>query len=111
MSRMKRESRKALVSGLWLPVIILIAALIFFTALSNISLGQDEEALEQLEDVLRKTAVACYAAEGFYPPTLEYMEEHYGLQIDRQRYAVHYQVFATNIMPDITVLRLTDEEQ
>ena len=46
----------------------------------------------------------CYAAEGVYPPTLEYMEEHYGIQIDRQRYTVHYEVFASNIMPDITVL-------
>ena len=111
MSRKKRGSRKVLVSGLWLPLIILIIALLFFTALSNISSGQDEKALEQLEDVLRKTAVSCYAAEGFYPPTLEYMEEHYGIQIDRQRYTVHYQVFATNIMPDITVLEKSDEEK
>ena len=58
----------------------------------------------QLEEALRRTAVSCYAAEGVYPPTLEYMEEHYGIQIDRTRYTVHYEVFATNIMPDITVL-------
>ena len=91
-------------TSLWMPVLILIAALLFFTALSNISAGQSEEAKVQLEDALRRTAVACYVAEGVYPPTIEYMEEHYGLQINRQRYTVHYEVFASNIMPDITVL-------
>ena len=109
MGRTKREKGKTLISGLMMPVAVLMIALLFFTALSNISSGQDDKALEQLEDVLRKTAVSCYAAEGFYPPSLKYMEEHYGIQIDRQRYTVHYQVFATNIMPDITVLSKTNE--
>lgn len=109
MGRKKREKQKSLFTGLVVPAVILVIALLFFTALSNISSGQDEKALEQLEDALRKTAVACYAAEGVYPPTLEYMEEHYGIQIDRQRYIVHYQVFAANIMPDITVLSKTNE--
>ena len=48
--------------------------------------------------------MACYAAEGVYPPTLSYLEEHYGLQIDEERYTVHYSAFAENLMPDITVL-------
>ena len=32
------------------------------------------------------------------------MEERYGLQIDTDRYTVYYDVFASNLMPDITVL-------
>lgn len=90
--------------NLWIPAVVLIVVLMFFTALSNLGAGQNEEGRAQLENVLRKTAVSCYAAEGYYPPTLEYMEEHYGIQIDRQRYNVFYEVFASNIMPDITVL-------
>ena len=31
------------------------------------------------------------------------MQEHYGLHINEKRYDVHYNVFASNIMPDITV--------
>ena len=50
---------------------------------------------------------ACYAAEGIYPPNLEYLEEYYGLQIDETRYTVHYSAFAENLMPDITVLENT----
>ena len=78
--------------------------LIFFTGISNLTQGRSEEDKKQLEQVLRRAAVACYAAEGIYPPTLSYMEEHYGIQIDRDRYTVMYDAYGANLMPDITVL-------
>lgn len=90
------------------PVLIVPLAvavvLMFTTALSNLREGQRSEGKQQLEDAVRRGAVACYAAEGIYPPTLEYLEEHYGIQVDRERYTVAYDVFASNLMPDITVL-------
>ena len=104
MGSKTQRKKLGVVMNLWIPAVVLIVVLMFFTALSNLGAGQNEEGRAQLENVLRKTAVSCYAAEGFYPPTLEYMEEHYGIQIDRQRYNVFYEVFASNIMPDITVL-------
>ena len=41
---------------------------------------------------------------------IEYLEEHYGIQIDRERYNVFYEGFASNIMPDITVIPATPPE-
>ncbi len=58
----------------------------------------------QLEIALRRAAVACYAAEGVYPPDVAWLQDHYGIQIDHRRYAVDYQIFAENLMPSITVL-------
>ncbi len=75
----------------------------FFSALDGIRQGHGEEGRQQLEDALRRAAVACYAAEGVYPPTAEYMAEHYGVQIDEERYIVFYEIFADNLMPEITV--------
>ena len=90
------------------PVLLFPAALavllIFMSALSNLRDGRDSEGRQQLEDAVRRSAVACYAAEGIYPPDLEYLEEHYGVQVDRQRYTVVYEIFASNLMPDVTVL-------
>ena len=60
--------------------------------------------MQQLEEALRRAAVACYAAEGVYPPNLAYMQERYGVQIDSKRYAVSYVNIADNLMPDITIL-------
>lgn len=92
--------------GAVLPVVAVAALLCFFTALSNLNQGQGEEGRRQLEDSLRRSAVACYAAEGIYPPDLDYLEAHYGIQIDRSRYAVFYEIFAENLMPGITVVEL-----
>ena len=83
---------------------VLLVLMMFMTALSNLESGRRSEGREQLEDAVRRAAVACYAAEGIYPPDLEYLEEHYGIQVDRDRYTVMYDVFASNLMPDVTVL-------
>ena len=76
----------------------------FFTALGRLGTGQAQEGQQQLETALRRAAVACYAAEGIYPPTLDYLTEQYGIQIDKRRYSVFYEVFAENLMPQITVM-------
>ncbi len=76
----------------------------FFAALGSLNSGQQALGRDLLEDALRQASVSCYAAEGFYPPTLDYLCEHYGIQIDFSRYTVFYEVFAENLMPDITVL-------
>lgn len=90
------------------PVLLVPAALavllMFASALSNLQDGRISEGRQQLEDAVRRGAVACYAAEGIYPPDVEYLEKHYGVQIDRERYTVIYEVFASNLMPDVTVL-------
>lgn len=90
-------------AALLLPA-VLVVLLVFLSALNNLSDGQRSEGRQQLEDAVRRGAVACYAAEGIYPPNLEYLEEHYGIQVDRERYTVVYEVFASNLMPDVTVL-------
>lgn len=41
---------------------------------------------------------------GGYPPNLEYLEDHYGIRVDEDWYAVFYSAFADNLMPDITVV-------
>ena len=38
------------------------------------------------------------------PLNLEYLEDHYGIRVDEERYAVFYSAFADNLMPDVTVV-------
>lgn len=86
-------------------ILLLIGVLLCFSvALSRVGQGSREAGKYQLEETLRRTAVACYAAEGFYPPDVAYMTEHYGLRYDPNTYLVHYEIFASNLMPDITVV-------
>ena len=48
--------------------------------------------------------MACYAAEGIFPPSLDYLEEHYHILVDHEKYTVIYEAIGSNLMPDITVL-------
>ena len=90
-------------------VLIAMVLLLFLQAVTALERGRHRETAQQLEEVLRRTAVSCYAAEGFYPPDVEYMREHYALLYDEKDYIVHYELFASNLMPDITVLDNHDE--
>ena len=101
-----RRKRNGLnfIKGLLMPCIIAVVLVCFAAALESLESGSSEESLQQLEEVLRRGCAACYAAEGAYPPDLRYLEEYYGVQVDETRYTVYYNIFAQNLMPDITVL-------
>ena len=104
MGKQKRPGIGRALQAILAPLVILAAVLCLFMAVSELQTGREQESQRQLEDTLRRAAVACYAAEGIYPPDISYLEEHYGIQIDKDRFAVYYDVFASNLMPDITVI-------
>lgn len=103
MGRKSRERRET-VKWLTLPVAAVLALVIFAGAVDSLTVGRSLEDRRQLEQALRRGCVACYAAEGRYPPDLEYLREHYGVQINEESYTVVYDISAPNFMPDITVL-------
>lgn len=61
--------RSGAVRVLLLAAAAAVVLLCFFTALSNLDRGREEEGRRQLEQALRRACVACYAVEGVYPPT------------------------------------------
>ena len=83
---------------------ILVLLLGFLLALSRLEAGRLAEGKGQLEAALRRSVVACYAAEGAYPADISYLRQHYGLQWEEDRYTVRYEWFGENLMPEITVL-------
>lgn len=89
------------VAAVLIAVLVLIC---FVSAVNRLEQGQQEEGIRQLELAVRRTAAACYAVEGFYPPSVSYMQQHYGLQYNEELYVIRYDIFASNLMPDITVL-------
>ncbi len=66
--------------------------------------GQEAESLKQLDSSIRKATVTCYAAEGVYPPDIDYLKDNYGVQIDEDRFTVFYEIQGSNLMPNITVM-------
>lgn len=77
---------------------------VFLLSLFRLEQGRQIKGAEQLEEAVRRAAVACYAAEGFYPPDVDYLCRYYGIVYEQGRYQIHYDCFASNLMPDITVV-------
>ena len=83
----------------------------FFVLLYVLVMGADKirdvkqrESLSQVENSLRKAVLTCYAREGRYPPTIQYLKENYGIQMDETKYDVFYEVQGSNLMPNIVVM-------
>lgn len=89
-----------------LPALCIFLLVFIVFALGTAFAGKTsrEEGRKIAADSISRAVVSCYAAEGFYPDSLEYLVENYGLHIDDSRYTVHYDIIAANIMPDITVI-------
>jgi len=101
---MKQQRRKARAWLLAVPVVMAAALIWFSAAVTHLEESSQAEGMRQLEDALRRAAVSCYAAEGIYPPDLAYITEHYGIQIDEEKYFIHYEAIAENLMPEIAVI-------
>ena len=101
---MRKRAKHGILAGILLPAVCIVVLLCFLSGISNVSGSHADEDKRRLEDAVRRNTVACFAAEGMYPPNLAYLEEYYGVQIDRKRYDVIYQPIAENLMPDITVI-------
>jgi hypothetical protein len=105
--------RKYIGRGGWVP--LALGLLLFVAVAAWMVRGVREaaevssrEGLRITEEAVRRAVVSCYALEGVYPATFEDLKAKSGLVIDAGKYAVFYDVFASNIMPDITVMELRE---
>ena len=76
---------------------------VFLQGILSMSDRMEREGAETLRSAVARASVQCYAIEGRYPPSVAYLEENYGVKIDRERFDVFYEGFASNIIPSITV--------
>jgi len=88
-----------------LATLLLLMLPLFLSYFSN-NIGQKAtaESIAMVCKSLDQAVVECYALEGFYPPNLGYLEERYGISIDKTLYYVDYFYLGSNLKPDITVL-------
>ena len=106
----KDKEDKGEFRGLLLSFLLFLAAAAAFGAGSLGFLNRTgQRSQETLRKAITRACIQCYAIEGRYPPSVEYLEENYGIQIDHDKYNVFYDGFASNIMPEITVIQVEQE--
>ena len=96
------RTRLAMAAGLLAVLALLIASF----ALGSRQVGRDLDSAsaQALRQAVLQAAVQCYAVEGSYPASLDYLEENYGLLVNHDRFIVTYEAFASNLMPQVNVL-------
>lgn len=92
---------RKLLTGL---VAFLGAIVLFCQGMNSLSDRADKEQKKSLEEAIWRGITQCYAIEGRYPESLEYLKEAYGVQYDSERFFVDYQVLGSNIVPDVTII-------
>ncbi|MCR4587802.1 MAG: hypothetical protein K5682_05285 [Lachnospiraceae bacterium] len=88
-------------------VVIVVVFLLFFRGLATVSGNTLDKQEDALNRALNRSIIQCYAVEGTYPPSLDYLKEHYGLIYDEELFFVDYTAIGSNIRPDVTVIRRT----
>jgi len=89
-----------------------LISIILFISITTITIGgisstsqsTSAEEMRIARDSLFRAVISCYALEGRYPESYDYIKEHYGVRINEEKFVVYYDIFASNIMPDITIL-------
>ena len=91
-----------------LPILaFLVLFVLFLQGIGSVSESTLTKQQESLETALGRSISQCYAVEGCYPPSLEYLEQHYGLLYDKNRFFVDYEYYGRILLPEVTVLRRT----
>ena len=87
------------------PILILVVVLLGFTLFANsMTVGNASCEKEILQNAIDRSITQCYALEGIYPDSLEYLEEEYGLTYNKEHFFVDYQYIGSNLRPDITII-------
>jgi hypothetical protein len=92
--------RNALIS---IAVFVLII-FVFYHFIGSVSSRTVAEQEKTLESALTRCITHCYAVEGYYPESLDYLKENYGLTYNEDLFYIDYQPLGSDIMPDTTII-------
>lgn len=107
----KRDADVKFIAGCVLSLICFSAVTgLFLNEMGAFAKRAELEGAQTLRSAIRHACVQCYAIEGRYPPSIQYLTDEYGIQIDETCYDVFYSGFASNVMPDITVVPVKQPE-
>jgi len=82
----------------------IVVAMLFWGILAYVRESSREQGATALRASILSAATRCYAIEGAYPASLDYLESRYGLRVNDRDYAITYEAFASNVVPSVVVV-------
>ena len=93
-----------------ISILIIFCIIMYMVKIDRFWENKKEQSNIAIERAIRKSALECYALEGSFPPSIQYLKDNYGLIVNEDAYFYHYQVNASNILPDIKVVKRWSNE-
>lgn len=106
-NRIKKQKHHMAFSLIFPLITFILIFGLFYYGITQVSAANDREMLQSLETTIHRDIVHCYASEGVYPPSIEYLEEKYGLTYDHNKYYIDYHPIAANLLPEVTIMEVT----
>ncbi|MCI1952000.1 MAG: hypothetical protein LKJ50_04280 [Clostridiales bacterium] len=101
---MKKRSSGEL-KALFLTICLLgIIFVLLFQHTGALSKSLETQSQQAAQTAVSRALMTCYAVEGCYPSSTDYLEQNYGLYIDHKKYLVDYRIFSTNVMPEVHLI-------
>lgn len=98
--QIKERRRNALIA----VVIVCLICVVCFFGFQVLAEQMEEQRAQAVRNSIVDTALQCYAVEGAYPSSLGYLEDNYGLVVNRTDYVISYEAFASNVAPSVVVI-------
>ena len=86
---------------------VIIGVFLFY--IGSISDRSGSESKKVTEQAIRRALVSCYAIEGVYPSSVDYLEKNYGVLIDHSRYEVNFQTVGANVIPAVQLIEIDEQ--
>nr|WP_315101042.1 hypothetical protein [uncultured Catonella sp.] len=99
-AKARRAERQEMIKMLFFVIVISAVLIVGIHHIGNMG---NEQGIKLTREAVVRTVVECYAIEGIYPPNEQYMVDNYNLSYDETKYYIHYDAFASNIMPTVEV--------
>lgn len=95
-----------------LPVIaFLLFFILFLRGIDTVNDVTRAKQKENLETALSRSITQCYAVEGVYPPSLDYLINHYGLLYDEETFLIDYEYTGSNLRPEVRIRRIENQPE
>ena len=110
----EKKSRHVQLRGFIVTALVFAATiLVLVFALSQVDERSEQQQAIALENAIMRATLTCYAVEGRYPASVQYLKDHYGIVYNEEKFIVVIDAFG-NMLPNIHVLSvgggLLDEE-
>ncbi len=92
--------------GTWLIAIVLavVVVIALWICVGVAQIQAKEQAASSVRQAVLDSAMQCFAIEGAYPSSITYLEENYGLSLNKDDYQIMYEAFAGNLPPTVKVV-------